>query len=195
MHQYLHKYLVLNQKLSLPDIGNLIIEPNIAQLDVNNGLLFAPVPSIHFKQDFTTVADKYFYDFLAEEMGLDEMTAIKNFHDYLNKIKAALITPVGANIPGIGNLRKEQNEFIRFTAEKNLYDLMPQVKVENAQQLLVNNEVVETDDDDRILTNQEEQEIRELLGQETQDGQTDYWWVYAVILLLIGVGALLFYYG
>ena len=56
-------------------------------------------------------------------------------------------------------------------------------------------EVVKINHDvDRNLTEQEEEDIRELLGQDTQIQSSDNWWVYAVILLMIGLGALLFYY-
>jgi len=196
MNQYLHKYLVLNQKLSIPDVGNLIIEPNGAQLDVNNGLLFAPAPALHFKQESTAIADKFFYDFLAQEMGVDEVVAIRSFHDYLYTLKSALNTPQGAHLSGIGQLRKENNGYILFSPEKNLNELMPQVKLSPAYQLPQKEVAPLPDDDDahRELTEQEEEDIRELLGQESQEGKADYWWVYAIILLLIGVGALLFYY-
>lgn len=194
MYQYLHKYLVLNQKLSIPDVGNLTIETNGAQLDLNNGLLFAPAPSIQFKQEQTSFADKYFFDFLAQEMGVDEVVAIRSFHDYLYKIKATINTPQGSDLPGIGHLRKEENGYILFTPEKNLLELMPQVKL-STPGFQISKKIEEyTSEDDRELTEQEQEDIRELLGQDSQETGADNWWVYALILFLIGVGALLFYY-
>lgn len=195
MNQYLHKYLVLNQKLSIPDVGNLTIEPNGAQLDVNNGLLFAPAPALRFKQKPTTAADKFFYDFLAQEMGVDEVVAIRSFHDYLYTLKSTLNTPQGTHIPGIGHLRKENNGYILFSPEKTLNELMPQVKLNPSYQLPKKEAAaLPEEEEERELTEQEEEDIRELLGQESQEGKADYWWVYAIILLLIGIGALLFYY-
>ncbi len=129
MYQYLHKYLVLNHRLSIPDVGNFVIEPNTAKLDNANGFLFAPAPAIRFKQEQTPPSDKFLFDFISEELGVDQMTAIKQFHDYVYKIKTSLTTPQGAIIPGIGAMRKEENGYILFTPEKNLLDLLPQVKV------------------------------------------------------------------
>jgi hypothetical protein len=194
MNQYLHKYLILNQKLSIPDVGNLVIETNGAQLDIHNELLFAPASSIRFKQEPTTTADKFFYDFLAQEMGTDVVVAIRSFHDYLYKIKSTLNTPQGAQLPGIGLLRKEDNGYILFTPEKNLQELMPQVKLNAAFKLPQKFVPVVPEEEERELTEKEEEDIRELLGQDSLEGKADYWWVYAIILLLIGVGALLFYY-
>lgn len=194
MYQYLHKYLVLNHKLSIPDVGNLIIETNSAKLDAANGFLFAPSPTIQFKQEQTPPSDKIFFDFLSEEMGLDQVSAIKSFHDYLYKLKTSLGTPKGAVLPGIGMMRKEENGYILFTPEKNLLELMPQVKLEGGVEFAKKEVKVYHEDDERELSEQEEEDIRELLGQDSQLAGNDNWWVYAVILLMIGLGALLFYY-
>ena len=192
MNQYLHKYLSLNKKMSIPDIGNLVIESSGAQLDAINGLLYAPTQIIQFKQDVAT-ADKFFFDFLANELGVDEVVAIRSFHDYLYKLKSTINTPSGAVIKGIGRLKKEDNGYILFTPEKNLLELMPQVKLDAAYPLPKKAEAINYDQD-KNLTFQEEEDIRELLGQESEGEDADNWWIYAVILLLIGVGALLFYY-
>jgi len=192
MNQYLHKYLVLNKKLSIPDVGNLIIESNGAQLDSINGLLYAPSQMIVFKQD-AAKADKFFFDFLAEEMGTDEVVAIRSFHDYLYKIKSTLNTSQGSNIPGIGRLKKEENGYILFSPEKNLQELLPQVKIGATYPIAKKEELIDYDKE-HDLSAQEEDDIRELIGQETEEEGGDNWWIYALILLLIGVGALLFYY-
>lgn len=192
MNQYLHKYLVLNKKLSIPDVGNLIIESNGAQLDSVNGILYAPSPIILFKQD-AAKADKFFFDFLAQEMGTDEVVAIRSFHDYLYKIKSSLNTSQGSNIPGIGRLKKEENGYILFSPEKNLQELLPQIKI-GANYPIAKKLAAIDFDQDHELTAQEEDDIKEIMGQETEEQRADNWWVYALILLLIGVGALLFYY-
>ena len=192
MNQYLHKYLVLNKKLSIPDVGNFIIESNGAQLDSVNGILYAPSPIILFKQD-AAKADKFFFDFLAQEMGTDEVVAIRSFHDYLYKIKSSLNTSQGSNIPGIGRLKKEENGYILFSPEKNLQELLPQIKI-GANYPIAKKVATIDFDQDHELTAQEEDDIKEIMGQETEEQRADNWWVYALILLLIGVGALLFYY-
>lgn len=192
MNQYLHKYLVLNKKLSIPDVGNLIIESNGAQLDSVNGLLYAPSQIILFKQD-AAKADKFFFDFLAQEIGTDEVVAIRSFHDYLYKIKSTLNTPQGSVIPGIGRLKKEENGYILFTPEKNLQELLPQLKIESTHPIAKKAAVIDYDLDHE-LSAQEEDDIREIMGQETEEQSADNWWIYALILLLVGVGALLFYY-
>lgn len=60
MYLYLHKYLVLNKRLSIPDLGNFVIESNSAKLDNTNGFLFAPAPAIKFKQEQTPASDKFY---------------------------------------------------------------------------------------------------------------------------------------
>ena len=127
-------------------------------------------------------------------MGVDQMTAIKLFHDYVYKIKTSLTSPEGANIAGVGTLRKEDNGYILFTPEKNLLDLMPQVKVSEGLAHIKNAVEKNNLDEERDFTQQEEEDFRELLGKESQNVSDDNWWVYAIILLMIAIGALLFYY-
>ncbi len=194
MYLYLHKYLVLNKKLSIPDLGNFVIESNPAKLDNTNGFLFAPAPAIKFKQEQTPASDKFLFDFISDEMGVDQMTAIKLFHDYVYKIKTSLTSPEGANIAGVGTLRKEDNGYILFTPEKNLLDLMPQVKVSEGLAHIKNDVEKNNLDEERNFTQQEEEDIRELLGKDSQNVSDDNWWVYAIILFMIAIGALLFYY-
>lgn len=192
MNQYLIKYLTLNKRLSIPDIGNLVIESKGATLDIINGLLIAPTQVIQFKQDSAT-ADKFFFDFLSNELEVEEVVAIRSFHDYLYKLKSTINTPQGAVIPGIGCFKKEDNSHILFSPEMNFLELMPQVKLD-ATYPIPKKTVSKDYDKEKELTFQEEENIRELLGQESEGEESDNWWIYAIILLLIGVGALLFYY-
>jgi hypothetical protein len=194
MHQYLHKYLVINQKLGIPDVGNFLIQSTPAKLDASTGLLFGPTPLIQFKQEQTAPADKVFFDFLAEEMGVDEVVAIRRFHDYLYQLKSTITAPQGGRIPGIGSLRKEESGLILFSPEKAAHELIPQVKSNTAIQAPKASKKHIPEEYERELTAQEEDDIRELLGQDVAEASADNWWIYAVILLLIGVGAVLFYY-
>ena len=81
----------------------------------------------------------------------------------------------------------------KFSPEKNLLELMPQVKLDATYPMPEKVELIDYDKE-KELTFQEEEDIRELLGQESEGEESDNWWIYAIILLLIGVGALLFYY-
>ncbi len=194
MHQYLHKYLVLHKKLGIPDVGNFTIQYNPSKLDTSTGLLFGPTPVIQFKQEQTAPADKVFFDFLAEEMGVDEVVAIRRFHDYLYQLKSTITAPQGGKITGLGNLRKEESGLIIFSPDKTTHDIIPQVNSGNAIQPVKAAKKNIPEEYERELTEQEEEDIRELLGQDAAEASADNWWVYAVILLLIGVGAVLFYY-
>ncbi|MBX9735087.1 MAG: hypothetical protein K2X37_13600 [Chitinophagaceae bacterium] len=194
MHQYLHKYLVLNKKLGIPDVGNFSIQYTPSKLDASTGLLFGPTPVVQFKQEQTAPADKVFFDFLAEEMAVDEVVAIRRFHDYVYQLKSTITAPQGGKIEGIGNLRKEESGLIIFSPYKLTQDIIPQVHSGTAIQSPKADKKHIPEDNDRELTEQEEEDIRELLGQDASDASSDNWWIYAVILLLIGVGAVLFYY-
>lgn len=193
MHQYLYKYLVLHKKLCIPDLGYFLVQMVPAKIDVANDLLFAPHPQIIFQAESSPAADKVFFDFLAKEMGVDLVVAIRQFHDFLYQLRNKLTSPEGAFISGIGLIRKEASGHVLFSAEKNLHEWLPTLQVDDTISVL-KKELPVSYDEDKELTAEEFEDIRELLGQEDQADRSDNWWVYAIILLLIGVGALLFYY-
>jgi hypothetical protein len=192
MNQYLHKYLSLNKKLSIPDIGNFVIESSGARLDSINGLLYAPTQVIQFTQDHAT-ADKYFFDFLANELGVEDVVAIGIFHDYVYKIKSIINTPQGFLMKGIGTLKKEDNGHIIFTPEKSQLELMPRVQLDSIYPMPHKDGQIDNDKH-KDLTSQKEEDISALLGQESEAATADNWWIYAIILFLIGVGAIMFHY-
>lgn len=219
MYQYLHKYLVLHQKLSLPEIGTFSIESVASQVDKINGLIYAPTPSIRFTQGPPFQPDRGFYQFLAQEMNVDEVTSIRRFHNYLYEINANLEYPKGSTIPGIGHLQKVNYGYIVFTPEKNLQDLVPPVKMESEplptssytysfQELPTQkedlnevtpvNKVLE-DVKNPVVEDFPQKSIIEIVQEESEKNNSiqkkDYWWVYALLFILLGIGGLYYYYN
>ena len=217
MYQYLHKYLVLHQKLSLPEIGTFSIESVASQVDKINGLIYAPTPSIRFTQGPPFQPDRGFYQFLAQEMNIDEVTSIRRFHNYLYEINSNLEYPKGSTIPGIGHLQKVNYGYIVFTPEKNLQDLVPPVKMESdpipsyssqsfqedtmlpdpINDIPVNNTIEDTSNP--IDEDTPQKSIIEIVQEEydknNQPYKQDYWWVYAILFVLLGIGGLYYYYN
>jgi|694.fasta_scaffold61838_2 hypothetical protein len=217
MYQYLHKYLVLHQKLSLPEIGTFSIESVASQVDKINGLIYAPTPSIRFTQGPPFQPDRGFYQFLAQEMNIDEVTSIRRFHNYLYEINANLEYPKGSTIQGIGHLQKVNYGYIVFTPEKNLQDLVPPVKMESEptasetsysfqedaalsdhiNDISVNNSI--EDNTNHIEEDTPQKSIIEIVQEEYEMNNIiehkDYWWVYALIFIIIGIGGLYYYYN
>lgn len=176
MDQHLYKYLVLNRKLSIPQLGSFSIRQESAHID-GDGVLYPPKPVLHFTEEVIPPPDKTFYHFLSEEMGVDELAAIKQFHDYEYQIRQDLEHSKKVTMTGIGNLNRENGGAIVFEPAHDLSVLLPPLQLDK-------NGFSSTP------------AIMEETGEE-ETGETanrDFWWFYAIILLILGLGALAYYY-
>jgi hypothetical protein len=187
LQQHLHKFLVLYRRLCIPHVGSFVVEEETARLDAENGLLFAPKPVIRFHEDNQPPSDIIFFNFLAEEMVVDEMTAIQEFHDFCFTARHTLQEHHMVAFAGIGRLSRREDESLLFTPETNLLDLLPPVPWEGtiATKSKKGKKKADTAPDDELITEETEEEVT---------AGRDRWWIYAVVLLAAGVLALLFYY-
>lgn len=190
MEQYLLKYLVLHKHLTIPKVGIFNIEQLSAQIDGTNHLLYPPSQVIRFKQEMGS-PDRSFYDFMINESGMELVDVIKYLQNFTQKILEESIQKKGAVLQGIGTLKKEDTGHILFFSERPLDYLFPQVKIDKAISLAKSNNMKQSDFKKQEL---EGDELREFLGQANDADGGDNWWVYALALLLLGIGALLFYY-
>lgn len=129
MQQHLYKYLLLNQKLSIPALGNFVIEYQPAYFNEATGLLFPRRPVIEFNEGPAAEPEKPFFDFLAVEMGVDVIVAIKAFQDFSIYLLAGIAGNQFADIDGIGKVKKGANGRIFFLPDTNLIDILPPLRL------------------------------------------------------------------
>lgn len=185
MQQYLYKYLVLYRRLSIPELGNFIIEPSSATIDGSGKLVLPPLPVIQFRQE-TALADKNFYHFLADEMGVDEVEAIKQFRDFSHTLKTAASGDDGTSLQGIGRLKATKTGTLSFSPAVDVQDLLPTIALPDGIAFHQPEKITETKEATRAVASAEEN------GMNQGDS---YWWIYAAILLLAGISAILYYYA
>ncbi len=190
MHQYLLKYLVLHKQLPLPKVGVFSIEQVSAQIDSTNHLLYPPSQVIRFSQE-TVAADRNFYDFIVNETGWELVDVMRNIQKFVQQLLIEAQDKHGAILQGIGTLKKEGDGHLLFFADRPLDYLFSQVKIDKSISLAKAATLKQSAYKAKEL---EGDELRELLGQATDSDSSDNWWVYAFALLLLGIGALLFYY-
>jgi hypothetical protein len=190
MQEYLLKYLILHKNLTLPKVGVFNIENLSAQIDGTNHLLYPPSQVIRFKQEQVS-PERNFYDFLVKETGLELVDVIKKLQQISIQILAETKETKGAILEGIGTLKQEATGHLLFFSDRPLEYLHPQVKIDKAISLAKSASMKQAPFKTQEL---EGDELREFLGQANDADSNDNWWVYAFGLLLLGIGALLFYY-
>jgi hypothetical protein len=176
MDQQLYKYLVLHKNLAIPQLGSFVVTTQQSHFDSTTGLLHAPKPVIHFTDTSIPMSEKFFFDFLSAEMGIDEVTAIKQFHDYAYQLRKDLQENRTVAVGGVGTLTKGEDELVVFNPAHNISELLPPIQKAEA---------IPATDTDEAYDNDETSDM---------EAGNDNWWVYALVLLIIGLGALLYYY-
>jgi hypothetical protein len=175
MDQYLYKYLVLHKHLCIPQLGSFTVQRENARYEEASGLLHAPVETIAFSDGVIPVSEKLFFDFLANEMGVDDVSAIKQFHDFSYSFRSRFIENGSVELKGVGTLEKNENGNTQFIAVPRFTDLLPSLNQDGSIAGLQNETKVE----------------EETIAEENKDN----WWIYAIALLILGAGALLFHYS
>lgn len=192
MYQELYKYFVLNKKVSIPGIGNFSINSTPAKLDFIAGVLHAPQPKVGFVQEDLAV-DKNFVQYLSKELKIDERQAAQDFKAFGQSIKDNLENSKPVQLPGIGKLQKGYNDNdVLFTEEHAAVpSFLNDIKLNSATDSKASLVELYKTGDNLILTEETEDDRLEMIIKEKDE---DYWWVYALILALMGIGALLYYY-
>lgn len=168
MDQHLYKFLVWQGHLAIPQLGSFVIEKKPARFDEESGELLAPQSLVSFSEGETPVSEKFFFNFLAAETGLDEVAAIQEYHAYCQALRTKITETGSAGIEGIGKLSRREDGAIVLQSATLVSYLTPPVKVGDAV----------------LITSPERAE-----GTEK-----DLWWFYALILAILGLGALAYYY-
>jgi hypothetical protein len=170
IQQLLYKYLVLNGQLGLPDIGSFTIHRQSAVVDAAGTALLAPIQEIRFEPK-AVQADKNLFLFLAHETDSDEVTAIGQFNEWVKSTKEKLTQTSVAEMPFMGSLRVTGEGDYHFDA---LSAAIGQSAVELPEGLVW-----------KTITTEDESVV------ETADSS---WWIYAIILLLLGIAAIAYRY-
>ncbi len=129
MQQYLYKYLLLHHKLSIPALGNFVMQYQPAYLNESTGLLFPRRPVIEFNEGPALGSDKGLIDFLSVQMGVDERVAGKEFQNFSIELLVNMVEQHFTDLKGIGRIKKEVNGHIIFLPATNLIEILPPLRL------------------------------------------------------------------
>jgi hypothetical protein len=190
MLQFAYQYLLLQKKMCIPGVGIFTLQHQSAAFNYADNVLLPPEETIAYKAE-TALADKQFYEFLAHQLQTDEVSAIKQFHDFSYDLKQQIQQNHSVQLDGLGILKKNSLGITEFIP---------------APPLLVLNEPVS------LLTGlqtepayQAPQQLSPaaMLGITEEDLQPyveepipkDRWWVWAILMAVAGAFAIWFYYS
>lgn len=192
MYPFLYKYFLVNKKVAIPGLGSFSLQEIPASLDFVKGMLRAPQSKIIFTKSEADVVDKSLFIYLSREMQVEEWQVAKKFQEFTAAIKSNLETSKAVELPGIGKLQKGYDDDLVFLADTDA-TIIPStdIKLNNTNDSRANLVELYSTGENLILTEETEEDKLEMIIKHKEE---DYWWVYALILALMGVGALLYYY-
>jgi len=192
MYPQLYKYFLVNKKVSIPGLGAFALQEIPATLDFVKGSLHAPQSKITFIKSESDAVDKNLFIYLGKELKQQEWQVAKRFQEFTEAIKYNISSNKAVELPGIGKLQKGYDDDIFFIPDTEA-TIIPSadIKLNNTNDSRANLIELYSTGEHLILTEETEDDKLEMIIKHKEE---DYWWVYALILALMGIGALLFYY-
>ena len=192
MYPLLYKYFLVNKKVGIPGLGIFSLQETPATLDFVKGSLHAPQSKIVFNKNEEAKVDNNLFIYLGKELKLEEWQVAKKFQEFTESIKQNIAGNKAVELPGIGKLQKGYDDtiFLIPDVEATLIPL-GDIKLNNVNDSRANLIELYSTGENLILTEESEDDMLEMIIKHKEE---DYWWVYALILGLMGVAALLWYY-
>jgi hypothetical protein len=190
LYELFYKYLILNGRASMPGIGSFGVEQIPATMDFENKKLNPPTQSIKLESSEIATDTYSLYNYLAKELNVNESEAARRFQDFSHDIQKQAATNGSVLLPGIGRLKRDYNGY-SIDAETETKQVLPDLWITKTQaagtglldvyaemQPSIIKQSSFDGDGDRLIVSEKE----------------DYWWVIAIVLAIMGLGALLYYY-
>ncbi len=190
MMHLLYKYLIINKQVTLPGIGVLSINRKPASHDLVDNVFKSPVFNIELTLE-TPITDEKLFVFISKEKGIDEAEASKHLHNFANRLKEYVSLNKIVELPGIGVLEKDDLGHLSLRATDVIRTFFPPVISEN---------IFVARDNQEFFNNRNRNSnysiTEQALSNETKTAlkAKDFWWVYAIVLALIGIGGIFYYY-
>lgn len=190
LYELFYKYLILNGRASMPGIGTFGVEQVPATMDFENKRLTPPTQNIKI-ESYEIATDTYsLYNYLAKELGVNESEAARRFQEFTHDIEKQIAANGTLLLPGIGNIRKEFSGYV-IDAETESKQVLPDLWITKTQAATTSLMDVYANVQPSIIKQSNfDGNSEKLVAKEKED----YWWVIAIVLAIMGLGALLYYY-
>ena len=187
-----YKYLILHKTACLPGIGIFFIKRNPAFFNSSANTISPPVFNIIFRSGSTT-ADKKFYAFLENEMGLENVAAIRQFNDFSYSLKETLHETKVIQIAAIGELRINSSGELEFSEETLLPQMYKDIEIEKISKKTFIPPKAKVKEVDKTKKPTEVTIAKVIL--DTDKKPTESWWKIAILIAAASVIAIIYYYA
>lgn len=187
MKEILLKYLLQYQQLGLPGIGFLQLYIRASQTDIVNKRILPPTPSSRLTPDVPVPAEADQVRFIARTMQVAEDVAERQLEDFCSAALEGIKKGVPLEWEGFGTIRKGIAGEMTFELTTKSIFAFPPVEAER---------VIRTNAEHTIQVGDTEKtnfEMAELLQEDAPEHRKSRWWVWALLLAVIGISVLAYY--
>jgi nucleoid DNA-binding protein len=183
MLELLRRYLYLYKSISLNGFGTIMLDEIPARIDYPNKLLHPTQYKLQFQS--TSNADDRFSIWVSEQLNVSKEESAKQTANFISDLKHCLNNQKVVDWQGIGSFKNDENQVLRFTPSINIETGDPVA----AEKIIRRNAEHFIRVGEQEKTNTQMQEL--LFG--TKKKVRFHWWHSAVILLVLGIVAILYF--
>jgi hypothetical protein len=185
MQELIASYLFQEKSTSLPGIGSLTLHNSGAVTDFTNKKILAPHPVIHFENNETGSGS--LLEFISKKNNCNLPEAAADLDSFCVHLKKEMASDSGAKLEGVGDLFINPAGEIVFRQVEIPSEFLQPVQAdwvihqasEHAMRV-----------GDKEVTNTEMSEYYNL-----EPAAKEHWWIWAIILGIAGIAAILIYLG
>lgn len=186
MKEILLKYLLQYQQLGLKGIGFLQLHSRASQTDIVNRRILPPTPAFRFSSEVPVPAEQDQIRFIAKAMQVSEDVAERQFEDFCHATLEGIKKGVPLVWEGFGTIKKGIAGDMTFDLSSKAIFAFPPVTAERV--IRTNAEhTIQVGDTEKTNT-----QMVELLHEEAPPRKSR-WWIWAVVLGVVGLSVLGFY--
>ncbi len=184
-------FLVQNRACAIPHIGEFSITTRSAVADPVNKRFLPPVDEIQFTPSEDVKAGGELINYISKKRNTDPETAAIYLNNFGEECKIKLLRGDELYLRSLGRLHKNESGAIVFVADE---------PVSNFRQPVRADFVIRPDADHPVLVGDKESSASEMIEYFNEDeeeitGGRGKWWIAALLLFLLGVGAILMHFN
>ena len=184
MQKQIASYLFQHKTCPLPGVGTLSVTNSGAESDFTNKAFTAPKSALHFEQKETDATG--LLNYLSATTGADKYEATEALSHFCDNLKQQIANQAGVSLNSIGSFSVDASGTINFIQEE-----LPTA----FEQPVFAERVVHPDAEHQILVGDKETTntvMTELLAPKS--ATKDRWWIWAILLGIIGIAAIFIYF-
>src|SRR5215467_7455277 len=188
MFEILNSYLFQHKSISIPGLGTIYMETLPASVDTSTKNMLPPLYYFRFDKYFDAPG-RQFFSFVARQKKIEDFEALKWYNEFSFDLRNKISEEGRVKWEGVGELKRDHEGNIIFESSLgNPFFLQPvparKVIHPDAKHVLIVGDTERTN-----------VEMSELLHTEPEEERRKSWWIFALIVGVIAIVAVILHFS